>query len=258
MFTKSKGSIWYIGLIAFAIVIAFLSSANTTQWIRYLGYVCGILICLFVLSSLWKSPRGLLDAALLGLPGGIFLGVLLKNLLGFSPQADCFFAFHLIDASGIAIIALAVGAHLRTEATKPGMPTPSGACWSIFFSALLFMGAYLFTSWLTVSNPRWQPFYAARIAGLLPFSDAGGWYVGSLLVQEGDSVSWVARRPLHALLRAGELLVAGNFYKVSLLFQGFMLASAIGILGMVVSRAFSFSVGVLLTILLINYSFESS
>ena len=240
-----------------AMTLAVFGSTSGSGWLQVFGLLSGLVLLLYAAASLWDRPQELLHAALVGLPGGILLGVVLKNIFGWSPQVDCSHVFLLIDASAITLIALAVRVHFTSGSAQSPTARTSHVGWLLFLATFLFMGAYVSSSWMVVSNPRGLPFYSARIAGMLPFSDAGAWYVGSLQVQAGEQATWVARRPVHALLRAGELLVSGNHYKLSLLFQAFMLASAIGILGTVVARTFSFAAGVVTTVLLVNYSFES-
>ncbi len=67
-------------------------------------------------------------------------------------------------------------------------------------------------------------------AGRIPFSDAGGWYAGMSAVNNGQPVQWVARRPVHALIRSGEFELAGGNYQWSLLIQTAIFSFAVSAL----------------------------
>lgn len=66
--------------------------------------------------------------------------------------------------------------------------------------------------------------------GRIPFSDAGGWYVGTNAVNNGQVVQWAARRPVHALIRSGEFELAGGNYQWSLLIQAAIFSLAVSAL----------------------------
>jgi hypothetical protein len=67
-------------------------------------------------------------------------------------------------------------------------------------------------------------------AGRIPFSDAGGWYAGMSAVNNGQPVQWVARRPVHALIRSGEFEIARGNYQWSLLIQAAVFSLAVSAL----------------------------
>ncbi len=66
--------------------------------------------------------------------------------------------------------------------------------------------------------------------GRIPFSDAGGWYAGTSAVNNGQSVQWAARRPVHTLIRSGEFELAGGSYQWSLLIQAAIFSLAVSAL----------------------------
>jgi hypothetical protein len=66
--------------------------------------------------------------------------------------------------------------------------------------------------------------------GRIPFSDAGGWYAGTSAVNNGQVVTWAARRPVHALIRSGEFELAGGNYQWSLLIQAAIFSLAVSAL----------------------------
>jgi hypothetical protein len=67
-------------------------------------------------------------------------------------------------------------------------------------------------------------------AGRIPFSDAGGWFAGMSAVNNGQPVQWVARRPVHALIRSGEFEIARGNYQWSLLIQAAVFSLAVSAL----------------------------
>lgn len=97
------------------------------------------------------------------------------------------------------------------------------------------------------------------IESRLPFSDAGGWFVGSQGVVHGADIYWAARRPLHASIRAGQLVLGGG-YDGSLLLQASLLVAASTALACAVWRALSPAAGlaVLIAVLQASHGFERS
>lgn len=94
---------------------------------------------------------------------------------------------------------------------------------------------------------------SAVLGGRLPFSDAAGWYVGSGAVKDGVEVEWVARRPMHALLRAGEQFVAGGNYQLGLIVQTLLVGGAIGGLLVALSRVASGAAALVVLVGLVKY-----
>ena len=70
-------------------------------------------------------------------------------------------------------------------------------------------------------------------AGRIPFSDGAGWYQGMQAVNKGQPVRWAARRPVHAVIRSGELEIAGGNYQWGLLLQ--MAVSSLAISALAIS-----------------------
>jgi hypothetical protein len=97
------------------------------------------------------------------------------------------------------------------------------------------------------------------IASRMPFSDAAGWFVGSQAVMNGAEINWAARRPLHATIRAGQLVLGGG-YDGSLLLQAGFLVAASTALACAVWRALSPAAGiaVLIAVLQVSHGFERS
>ena len=79
--------------------------------------------------------------------------------------------------------------------------------------------------------------YAA--AARLPWADAGGWYNQSLGLALGHEVDWGARRPVHALIRAGQFTVADGSFDGAALMQVLLLALGATALVVSVARALS-------------------
>jgi hypothetical protein len=71
---------------------------------------------------------------------------------------------------------------------------------------------------------------SSLFAGRIPFSDAGNWYAGMSAVNNGQPVTWAARRPVHALVRSGEFEVGGGNYQWSLLVQAVIFSLAVSAL----------------------------
>ena len=97
--------------------------------------------------------------------------------------------------------------------------------------------------WINTSQPevwRGQARTSSLLASRLPFSDALGWYLGTVNVANGSTVDFAARRPLHAVLRAGEFVVAGDSHQKSLIVQALFCALAITALTLVVWRTLTF------------------
>ena len=97
------------------------------------------------------------------------------------------------------------------------------------------------------------------IASRMPFSDAQGWFAGSQAVMNGAEIKWAARRPLHATIRAGQLVIGGG-YNGSLLLQSGLLVAAATALACSVWRALSPAAGiaVLIAVLQASHGFERS
>jgi hypothetical protein len=79
--------------------------------------------------------------------------------------------------------------------------------------------------------------YAA--AARLPFADAGGWFNQSLGLAMGHEIDWGARRPLHALERAGQFALVGGSFDGAAFLQVLMLALAVTSFVISVARAIS-------------------
>lgn len=77
--------------------------------------------------------------------------------------------------------------------------------------------------------------YAA--AARLPWADAGGWFNQSLGLSLGREVDWGARRPVHALIRAGGFVVADGSFDGAAFLQVLLLAFAVTALVISVARA---------------------
>jgi len=97
------------------------------------------------------------------------------------------------------------------------------------------------------------------IAGRLPFSDAGAWFLGAEAVTNGADIGWAARRPLHTCIRAGQLVLGGGHIG-SLLLQVGLLAAAATALSCAVWRALSpaAAIVVLIGVLQASHGFERS
>ena len=94
--------------------------------------------------------------------------------------------------------------------------------------------ASLASGWVSSSLPT-SPYdnngpASVLFAGRIPFSDAGGWFAGMSAVNNGQPVQWVARRPVHALIRSGEFEIAGGNYQWSLLIQAAVFSLAVSAL----------------------------
>jgi len=88
-----------------------------------------------------------------------------------------------------------------------------------------WVSSKLSTSPYDSSGPR-----SVLFDGRIPFSDAGNWYSGTSAVNNGQSVQWAARRPVHTLIRSGEFELAGGSYQWSLLIQAAMFSLAVSAL----------------------------
>jgi hypothetical protein len=82
-------------------------------------------------------------------------------------------------------------------------------------------------------------------AARLPFADAGGWFNQSLGLAMGHEVDWGARRPLHALERAGQFAILGGSFDGAALVQVLMLTLAVTAFTISVARALSPLAGVI-------------
>lgn len=100
---------------------------------------------------------------------------------------------------------------------------------------------------------------SSLIASRLPFSDAGGWFVGAEAVANGAEINWAARRPLHTCIRAGQLVLGGG-HLGSLLLQAGLLAAAATALACTVWRALApaAAIAVLIGVLQASHGFERS
>jgi hypothetical protein len=97
------------------------------------------------------------------------------------------------------------------------------------------------------------------IAARLPFSDAGGWFVGSEAVLNGASINWSARRPVHACVRAGQLALGGGYDGSLILASAFLAASAVALACAVWScLSQAAAIVVIIAILQASHGFERS
>ena len=68
----------------------------------------------------------------------------------------------------------------------------------------------------------------SAIGGLLPYSDAAGYYHGAeQLLHDGSLTDWSERRPLNAAFFAARLLVSGDNFYLAMIIQSFVVAIAL-------------------------------
>ncbi len=180
---------------------------------------------LFILQR--TRPIRLSHWLLAGLPGGS-LGILVSSLLvGFLCPERHGWTCSLLEmniqlclvAGMLAGFAIAYLPSFSFRAA--GSLPPTAHLLTFILSISLSM---LFAGWTSANRPNtsawsYQGTSSALLANRLPFSDAGAWYSGSIAVSRGQRILWAARRPVHALIRSGELIVTGRHYFGSLIVQ---------------------------------------
>lgn len=102
--------------------------------------------------------------------------------------------------------------------------------------------------------------HSALVAGRLPFSDANGWFGGTIRLAEGGGVDWAGRRPAHALARAGALVVGDRRHDASLVVQAILISLGISAAAVVAMRCLAPAVGLIAwsTLLAFGQSFVGS
>jgi hypothetical protein len=98
----------------------------------------------------------------------------------------------------------------------------------------------LFISWST-ANPNY-----GTIGGLVPFSDANGYYIGAEnLLNNGQIDSWNQRRPLNAVLFAERLVVTNFNFRNALILQAIFFGVSAYLAAFAVGRTFGKMAGIL-------------
>lgn len=226
-------------------------------------FVAGVIVvCLLT----WRAG-GSLPAALmwlsLGAIWGHVAGVFLPSISGADGDAMQRLVGEILAlwfglTLGFAVLVWALSCLFRfARIDLPAKGDETGSCFALgaFAPAILLLwlgatwaGPAPFRDW-TGDGPA-----SAVMGGRLPFSDAAAWYVGSSAVKDGAKVEWVARRPMHALLRAGELSLAGGDYQRSLIFQTLLVGVSIGGLLVAISRVVSLPAALVASVGLLKYS----
>ncbi len=229
-----------------------------------LSTVSVVMILLVALFSWWAygSLPAVSSWMILGAPWGAVVGVFFPEISGANADEIQRVAVEWLSFAFVAALVLAVVSWLGSILFRISGISKRDTVDVIVGQAalgatvpallLLWLGA----TWVgpapvkdwTADGPS-----SAVLGGRLPFSDAAAWYVGSGAVGEGVKVEWVARRPMHALLRSGELTVAGDVYQYSLVLQALLVGSSIGGLLIVIARIASGAAALVALVGLVKY-----
>lgn len=96
----------------------------------------------------------------------------------------------------------------------------------------------------------------SAIGGVLPYSDAAGYFEGAeRLIYDGSLTPWNERRPLNAAFLAARLIATGNNFFSALIVQALLAAIALFLSTCAISQTHGRSVGLLFFVL--NFSFLS-
>lgn len=241
-----------IATISIAFILGEGTRLNLIQLIT--GFV-GV-ICAFV-SVAWKRDRpGLWSWVfifLIGVPLGLCVSPVLRDALGIGRPFLMGVEFWILRALMVGVFLFAVFLVLnpRYQLSNEQACSSGAIVCMLFLFCFLALLVTLISSWSSTTDLlQWTNlnYYAARGAGRLPYSDAGGWYVCSRLVEDGFSVDWGARRPVHVLVRAAELWITGSGYQLSLIIQALVCACGISVFSIAIWRVLSPMAGLLAAI----------
>ncbi|EKE00977.1 MAG: hypothetical protein ACD_21C00250G0050 [uncultured bacterium] len=93
----------------------------------------------------------------------------------------------------------------------------------VSLGAILFFVPLVLT-WYGCNSPEINPqCYYSALLGVIPYSDAGGYYSGALrYLESGLLCLWNLRRPIHTLLFSSELFLTHGSFWYAMILQAFM------------------------------------
>jgi hypothetical protein len=182
-------------------------------------------------ASAWVMPL------LTAFPCGTCIGVLLLARIDLTDgtwvQTACRWTASSFQAA-VALVAIAsvVARLLRRDLARN---ITASAPISIGLATIATLLCILFATWSS-SRPIWDWTSSeyALLLGRIPFNDASGWFGGAVTLPNGELLNeFTARRPVYVALRAGEWLLAGKNYQISLCIHALLCAG--GIVGLVMT-----------------------
>jgi hypothetical protein len=240
---------------------------ETTSDFKEITQVVAVCVTVLLALAIAGFLMGSVPLALLGIlstaPWGAALAVFVPNLTAL--PADViqlsgirfvyWWSHVLVLIAGIVWATLLIVGRLWTEPKANN----NAACVAgmLVATALGLCYLRLGVTWVAASPiADWSAEGAASavVGGRLPFSDAAAWYLGAKALLQGAEVEWCARRPLHALLRAGELMAVGSHYQLSLLLQTTIVGLSIGGLCSIFARTAGWSASILLLVGLVTFA----
>ena len=256
-------SILWMALVAVAtIVIAlFLGEGLRLNVLQLITGFSGA-ICMFLAFRWRQHCPGLWNwvfVLLIGVPLGLCVSPILRDAFGIGRPFYSGVELWMLKTLMFGVFAFAVFVVVKPRYQLSDEQAFSS--WSIVCSLTLFCFLALLSTLIgywssTADLSQWLNrdlvYFSSRGSGRLPFSDNRGWYVGSRLVEEGVPVDWAARRPVHTLIRAGELWLTGSGYQLSLIIQAFVCACGISVFSIGIWRVLSPMAGLLAAIGTVN------
>lgn len=245
-----------LATIAFALLVGEGARFNVLQlFAGCVGFAC-ILTMVF-----WRAEfPGVWNwvvILMVGVPLGLCVSPVLRDLAGFGRPSFFGIEFWMLRGLcfGLFIFAIFVVLKPQYQLSQDQAGVSRAVVCVLFAFCFLALVASLMSSWSSSDDlPHWinVGYLSARGAGRLPFSDAGNWYVCSHLIEDGVAVDWAARRPIHALIRVGELWVTGMSYQLSLILQAFICACGISVFSIAIWRVLSPMAGLLAAVSMVS------
>ncbi|MSR42391.1 MAG: hypothetical protein EXS10_10920 [Phycisphaerales bacterium] len=236
--------------------------ADLTSLLQF-GWLVPLSVLVVILFA--ARRRGLLVFAAASILAFGLFGTLFPQVVGFSRDGSevrilCSAALRFSLALGVVTaIFVAVREWRRegaSEILRAGSSCASGiSTLTIFGITVLFLSLTLFNALSAVpGQEHWgvADVGHAQIANRLPYSDAGGWFNQSAAVASGEEISWGARRPLHAVFRAGVLASVGGSYLASLGVQALLVSLGVAALVAATARALSLAAALFAWVILLQ------
>jgi hypothetical protein len=256
MLLNGTSILWMALVVVATIVIAlFLGEGLRLNVLQLITGFSGA-TCVFLAVRWRRHCPGLWNwvfVLLIGVPLGLCVSPILRDAFGIGRPFYTGVELWMLRTLMFGVFAFAVFVVVKPRyqlSDEQAFSSWSIVCSLTLFCFLALLGTLIgywsstadLSQWL---NVKFQSYYSSRDSGLLPFSDNRGWYVGSRLVEEGVPVTWTARRPVHTLIRAGELWLTGSGYRLSLIIQAFVCACGISAFSIGIWRVLSPMAGLL-------------
>lgn len=202
-----------------------------------------------------SSGRAPLTASLVGAAGGAGVFFALLFAIPLLPVGAAPARLDLIGFYCTVVVALALIGWAALRRPPSGATGRDRRAWKRAAGALLAgLGVALFAlplmeTWRSATGPY------STIAGLLPWSDASGYYFGGLhLLETGQIDSWNSRRPINVALAALRLALTGGDLRWTLALNALACALACLVASREVARTLGLGIGMLVFALLYRFA----